>query len=96
MDYAKLNLITKKFFINTEVLNIQLIDSGLINKTYIIEHLYNGVKSKFVLQSLSNIFESQELVNTNHKLITDHMQRKIIKTFSTFDCNRWVVPNLIK
>ena len=76
MDVAKLNLITQKFFINSRVLNINKINSGLINKTYIVEHLYNGIKSKFILQSISNIFESKEVVTSNHKLITDHIQKK--------------------
>ena len=76
MDFKKLNFIVQKFFINSKVLNIKMINSGLINKTYIVEHLYNGIKSKFILQRLSNIFESHEIVNMNHKLITDHIKKK--------------------
>ena len=38
MDFKKINLITNNFFYNTKVLKIDSIDSGLINKTYIIEH----------------------------------------------------------
>ena len=53
MDFEKISLITSNFFDNSKLLNIDFIDSGLINKTYIIEHLINGKKSKFVLQSLS-------------------------------------------
>ena len=67
MDYKKINLITNKFFYNSKVLKIDSIDSGLINKTYIIEYLINGEKSKFILQSLSNIFISHEIINMNHK-----------------------------
>ena len=48
MDYKKINFITNNFFYNSKVLNIEFIDSGLINKTYIIEHLYKGKKSKFI------------------------------------------------
>ncbi len=75
MDFLKINFITNKFFINSQVLNINMISSGLINKTYIVEYLCNGIKSKFILQSLSNIFESQEIVNMNHKLITEHIEK---------------------
>tara|TARA_B100001250_G_scaffold321915_1_gene285080 strand:- start:8 stop:1171 length:1164 start_codon:yes stop_codon:yes gene_type:complete len=96
MDFKKLNFITQKFFIDSKVLSIKMVDSGLINKTYIVEHLYNGIKSKFILQSLSNIFVSHEIVNMNHKLITDHIKSKINKTFSDFDCKEWKVPSLIR
>jgi len=96
MDVAKLNLITQKFFINSRVLNINKINSGLINKTYIVEHLYNGIKSKFILQSISNIFESKEVVTSNHKLITDHIQKKINYSCFDFYLKRWEVPNLIR
>ena len=76
MDFEKISLISSNFFDNSKLLNIDFIDSGLINKTYIIEHLINGKKSKFVLQCLSNIFESYEKVNMNHKLITNHIKNK--------------------
>ena len=79
MDVDKLDFIIKKFFVNSEVLNINLIDSGLINKTYLVEHLYNGIKSKFILQRLGNIFESYEILIKNHQLITDHIMKKINK-----------------
>ena len=69
--------VTNNFFYYSNVLNIEYIDSGLINKTYIVEHLINGEKSKFVLQCLSNIFESHEKINMNHILITDHFEKKI-------------------
>ena len=95
MDFSKLNFIIKKFFINTDVLNIHMIKSGLINKTYIVEHLYDGIKSKFILQSLSNIFESHDIVNMNHKLITDHIEKNINKSCFDFDNNKWVLPKLI-
>ena len=81
MDFEKINLITCEFFANSKVINIDSIDSGLINKTYIIEHLVNGQKSKFILQCLSNIFESHERLNMNHKLITDHIKNKVKKNF---------------
>ena len=84
MDFKKLNFITQKFFIDSKVLSIKMVDSGLINKTYIVEHLYNGIKSKFILQSLSNIFVSHEIVNMNHKLITDHIKGQINKSCSDF------------
>ncbi|WP_269605143.1 aminoglycoside phosphotransferase family protein [Prochlorococcus marinus] len=96
MDFEKINLIANKFFYNSKVLNIEFIDSGLINKTYIIEHLKNGKKSKFVLQSLSDIFESYDMVNMNHKLITDHITNKIKEKYIKSDNQRWEVPSLIK
>ena len=94
MDFEKLKFVTQKFFINSKILNINIINSGLINKTYIVEHLFEGRKSKFVLQSLSDIFESPEIVNMNHKLITDHMTKKINKSF--FDDKYLEVPSLIR
>ena len=96
MEFSKLNLIVQKFFINTKVLNIKMIDSGLTNKTYIVEHLYDGIESKFILQSLSKVFESHEIVNTNHKLITDHINKKTNNSHFNFKSKRWEVPNLIR
>ncbi len=96
MDFEKLNFIIKRFFINSKVLKINIVSSGLINKTYIVEHLYNGLKSKFILQSLSTIFESSEIVNINHKLITDHIKTKMNESCFDFNNARWEVPNLIK
>jgi serine/threonine protein kinase len=96
MDFEKIKLITCNFFDNSKLLNIDYIDSGLINKTYIIEHLINGKKSRFVLQCLSNIFESYELVNINHRLITDHIKNKIIKDCNKSVYQRWESPCLIK
>ena len=96
MDLEKINFLTQKFFIKSKVLNFEFVDSGLLNKTYIVEHLYNGIKSKFILQSLSNIFASHEIVNINHKLITDHIKGKINKNFSCFDYRKWIVPSLIR
>ncbi len=96
MDFEKINLITCNFFDNSKLLNIDYIDSGLINKTYIIEHLINGKKSKFVLQCLSNLFESYEQVNINHQLITDHIKNKIKKNYSKSANQRWDSPCLIK
>ena len=96
MDVEKINLVTQKFFINSKVLKIEIADSGLIHKTYIVEHLYNGIKSKFILQSLSNIFASHEIVNMNHKLITHHINGKINSSCSDFDFKQWMVPSLIR
>ena len=76
MNTEKINLITHNFFFNSNVLRIELVDSGLINETYIIDYLFDGKKSKFILQRLSNIFECYDIVNTNHKLITDHIKKK--------------------
>ena len=56
MDFEQISLITSNFFDNSKLLNVDFIDSGLINKTYIIEHLINGRKSKFILQCLSSRF----------------------------------------
>ena len=96
MDLEKLNFVIQKFFINSKVLKINMINSGLINKTYIVEHLFNATKSKFILQSLSNIFVSHEIVNINHKLITDHIHKKIDKSSSDFFIQNWKLPSLIK
>ena len=95
MDFEKINFITSNFFDNSKLLNIDFVDSGLINKTYIIEHIVNGKKSKFVLQCLSNIFESYEIVNFNHRLITGHIKKKLKKTYYKFGNQRWEVPYLI-
>ncbi len=94
MDFEKLNFVAQKFFVDSKIININMINSGLINKTYIVEHLLNGRRSKFVLQSLSNVFESPEIVNSNHKLITDHITKKTTKNF--FDNKKWEVPSLIR
>ncbi len=96
MDFEDINLITCKFFDNSKLLNIDFIDSGIINKTYIVEHLINGKKSKFILQSLSNVFESHERINFNHKLITDHIKNKIKKNYLKSKIQRWEVPYLFK
>tara|TARA_Y100001968_G_scaffold287678_1_gene289316 strand:- start:52 stop:1215 length:1164 start_codon:yes stop_codon:yes gene_type:complete len=96
MDYEKLYFIANQFFINSKVLDIKNVNSGLINNTYIVEHFYNGEKSKFILQSLSNIFVSHEIVNVNHELITNHMKKKIRMNDFNFSGQRWEVPNLIK
>ncbi|WP_269610031.1 phosphotransferase enzyme family protein [Prochlorococcus marinus] len=96
MDYEKVKYITKQFFNKSEVLKIDLIDSGLINKTYIIEHLIYEEKSRFVLQCLSNIFESIDSVNYNHKLITDHIEKEIKINYLNLFNLRWEVPSLIR
>ena len=95
IDFKKINLIVNYFFSKSKVLNVDLIDSGLINETYIIEHLNNGKKSKFILQRLSDIFESHDVVITNHKLITDHIEKRIRKNNLYFDNLRWEFPSLI-
>ncbi|WP_269612577.1 aminoglycoside phosphotransferase family protein [Prochlorococcus marinus] len=96
MDFEKINLITKNFFERSKVLKIEFIESGLINKTFLIEHLINGKKSKFILQCISNIFESYERININHKLITDHIKNKTKKKHLKSDNHRWETPCLIK
>ena len=96
MDVEKIKLITNNFFHNSQVFKIDSIDSGLINKTYIVQYSIDGVKSKFILQCLSNIFESHEIVNTNHKLVTDHIKIKINLSHHGFDYQRWEVPSLIR
>ena len=96
MDFEKINLITRNFFDSSKLLKVDFIDSGLINDTYIIEHLSNGKKSKFILQRLSNIFEPYEIINMNHKLITDHIKQKMKENYLKFDKQRWEVPYLIK
>ena len=101
MNTEKINYLTKQFFVNSNVLNFDTITSGCINKTYIVEHQYNQKTSKFILQKLSNIFQSHEIINVNHKLITDHIINKINNNFysnftNAFNKIRWEVPNLIK
>ena len=96
MDLKKINFIVQNYYNNSKVLRISNIDSGLINKTYLIEHLINGVKSKFILQCISNIFESHEVVIMNHKLITDHITKKIGRYDTKFKFKRWEVPTLIR
>ena len=96
MEFEKINLITNNFFHNSKVLNIVLIDSGLINKTFIIEYSNNRKKSKFILQCLSNVFESYEIVNMNHELITDHIKRKIKQNYLNLNCQRLEVASLIR
>ena len=96
MDLKKIDFITNKFFYNSKVLRIDSIDSGLINKTYIIEFLVKNQKSKYILQCLSNIFESQEIINMNHKLITDHIKEKIKFSDPNLCHQRWEVPALIR
>ncbi len=96
MDFEKINFITKNFFCNSKVLKIHLVDSGLINETYLIEYIRNAKMSKFILQRLSNIFESHEKVNSNHKLITDHIKKQINRNYLNFNNQRWEVPSLIR
>ena len=96
MDVDKLGFIIKNYFFNSEILNINIIDSGLINKTYIVEQSFNGEKSKFILQCLSNIFESHDTLIRNHNLITGHIKKKIKNNYFDFDLKRWEIPNLIR
>ena len=96
MQFEKINFVTQNFFYNSKVLNILFIESGLINKTYIVECLASGEKFTYILQCLSKIFESQELVNMNHKLVTDHIKKKETITHINLDKQRWEVPALIR
>ena len=96
MDLKKINFVVHNYFQNSKILRIFEIDSGLINKTYLIEHLIDGIESKFILQCISNIFESKEIVCMNHELITDHIRKKIRKKDTDFEFKRWEVPNLIR
>ena len=96
MQFEKINFITQNFFYNSKVLNIDFIDSGLINKTYIVECLANGEKFTYILQCLSKIFESHELVIMNHKLITDHIKKKEKISHLNFNKQRWEVPTLFR
>ena len=76
MQFDKINFITQNFFHNSKVINIDFIESGLINKTYIVKCLANDKIFTYILQRLSKIFESQDLVNMNHRLITNHIKKK--------------------
>ena len=96
MDFTELNFIINKFFNSTKILNIDFINSGLVNRTYLVEHLYNGINSKFILQCLNNIFEPYDRLNFNHELITNHFNKKINNNSFSSDWGRWEVPFLIK
>ena len=96
MIFEKINFITQNFFYNSKVLNIDFIESGLINKTYIVECLANGEKFSYILQRLNKVFESHDLVNMNHKLITDHIKKKEKIPHLKINKQRWEVPTLIR
>ena len=96
MQFDKINFITQNFFHNSKVLNIDFIESGLINKTYIVECLANGEKFSYILQRLNKVFESHDLVNMNHKLITDHIKKKEKIPHLNINKQRWEVPTLIR
>ena len=96
MDFHELSFITKQFFTDNKVLKIDEINSGHINTTYKVEHLYNGRKCKFILQKLSNIFDSIEILNINHQLVTDHITKKLKNSNFTTSKKRWEIPSLIK
>ena len=96
MQFEKINFITQNFFYNSKVLNIDFIESGLINKTFIVEFTANGEMFTYVLQCLSEKFESKELVNMNHKLITDHMKKNEKIVNLNLNKQRWEVPTLIR
>ena len=96
MDTEEIKFISNNFFNSSNILKVSKIDNGLVNKTYLIEHLINGVKSKYILQRVSNIFKSPEIVNINHGLITEHISKKIIKNNNKQELTRWEVPNLIR
>ena len=55
MDIEKISFITQRFFCNSKVSKIDLVDSGLINETYIVEHISNGAKSKFIFSKFINL-----------------------------------------
>tara|TARA_Y100001968_G_scaffold72810_1_gene64137 strand:- start:2310 stop:3473 length:1164 start_codon:yes stop_codon:yes gene_type:complete len=96
MELEKLNFIIKNFFFESNVLNINEINLGKINKTYIVEHMYMQKKSKFILQGLANIFDSYEVLNMNHQLVVDHINNKIKNDFLSVQNRRWEIPSLIK
>ena len=96
MYSEELNIIIRKFFIDTKVLKIDKISTGNINETYLVEHIYNSKKSKFILQSLSKIFSSHEIININHKLVSDHINNKLINNNLLISKENWKVPSLIK
>ncbi len=96
MNFNKIKKIHRNFFINSRVIKIEKLISGNINKTYIIEHESRGRKSKYILQCLSNIFDSHEILNNNHKLLTDYMSEKLKNNYFTISDTRWDVPALIK
>ena len=52
MELEKLNFIIKQFYFNINVLAIEEINKGLINKTFIVEYVKNGIKSKFIFSLL--------------------------------------------
>ncbi len=96
MQFEKINSITQNFFNNSKVLNIDCIESGIINKTYLVKYLCNGEKYTYILQCLSDVFESYDLINTNHKLVTDHIKKKVRNSRINFNNQRWEVPSLIR
>tara|TARA_Y100001968_G_scaffold48278_1_gene38640 strand:- start:247 stop:1410 length:1164 start_codon:yes stop_codon:yes gene_type:complete len=96
MDYEEINFIIKQFIIDTKVLKIEEIHSGHINRTYKVEHLYNGKISRFILQKLSDIFDSGEILNINHELITKHIDNKVKSNNLIISKKRWETPKLIK
>ena len=95
MDYEKLDFIIKNFFVESKVLNIDLINTGNVNMTYIFEHIYRDEKAKCILQCLSNVFDSHEIINLNHQILTDHIKKKLNNYFDFYG-RRWEVQSLIK
>ena len=96
MDLTKLKFIAEQFLVDSKILNIKEITSGKINSTYLIECLNNEGNFNFILQKLSNIFYSHQIVNRNHSLITDHMKNNLNNVVYKNDDRRWEVPDLIK
>ena len=96
MNFNKISIISGHFFNNSSVIKIEKLLIGNINKTYIVEHIFDGIKSKFVLQCLSNIFDSHDILNSNHKLITEHMTNKLQTNYLAISKSRWEVPCLIE
>ena len=97
MELYKLYLIAKKFLVDVEIINIEKITLGNINSTYLVEYLNKkNISKKFILQSINDFFESVELLNVNHKSVTDHMELCLRNKSIYNDHRRWVVPSLIE
>ena len=96
MELIKLFPIANKFLKDVEIIKIDKINIGNINSTYLVEYVKEECVSKFILQSISNLFESVEFLNTNHKLVTDHMELWLSNQPIDQDHRRWEVPSLIK
>ncbi len=97
MESFKLSLVANKFLVDVEIINIDKINIGNINSTYLVEYLNKeNVSEKFILQSINDCFVSVERLNYNHKLVTDHMELWLSNEQISKDYRRWVVPSLMK